>query len=52
MELNKQRRLIWNNSHDRLQALASKTVDTLDLALQNGDARAAVEVLKAVGLYG
>ena len=24
----------------------------MDLALQNGDARAAVEVLKAVGLYG
>ena len=51
-QLNRQRRLIWGNSHDRLRALASKAVDTLDLALQNGDARAAVEVLKAVGLYG
>ena len=51
-ELNRQRRLIWGDSHDRLRALASKAVDTLDVALQNGDARAAVEVLKAVGLYG
>ena len=51
-KLNQQRRLIWGCSHDRLRALASKAVDTLDLALQNGDARAAVEVLKAIGLYG
>ena len=51
-QLNRQRRLIWSNSHDRLRALVSKAVDTLDAALQNGDARAAVEVLKAVGLYG
>ena len=51
-QLNRQRRLIWGNSHDRLRALASKAVDTLDAALQNGDARAAVEVLKAIGIYG
>ena len=51
-QLNRQRRLIWGCSHDRLRALASRAVDTLDAALQNGDARAAVEVLKAVGLYG
>ena len=51
-QLNRQRRLIWGNSHDRLMALASKAVDNLEVALQNSDARAAVEVLKAVGLYG
>ena len=51
-QINRQRRLIWGCSHDGLRALASRAVDTLDLALQNGDARAAVEVLKAVGLYG
>ena len=51
-QLNRQRRLIWGCSHDRLRALASRAVDTLDAALQNGDARAAVEMLKAVGLYG
>ena len=26
-QLNRQRRLIWGNSHDRLRALASKAVD-------------------------
>ena len=51
-QLNRQRRLIWGNSHDRLMALASKAVDNLEVALQNSDARAAVEVLKAVGIYG
>jgi len=50
--LNQQRRLIWNDSHDRLRALASKAVDTLEMALTEGDARAAVDVLKAVGIYG
>ena len=51
-ELNKQRRLIWGASHDRLRALAAKAVDTLELALDAGDGKAAVEVIKAVGLYG
>ena len=51
-EFNKQRRLIWGDSHDRLRALASKAVDTLETSLDEGDSRVAVEVLKAVGLYG
>ena len=51
-ELNKQRRLIWGDSHDRLRALASKAVDTLETSLDEGDSRVAVEVLKAIGLYG
>ena len=51
-ELNRQRRLIWADSHDRLRALASKAVETLEVALDEGDSRAAVEVLKAIGLYG
>ena len=51
-ELNRQRRLIWSDSHDRLRALASKAVDTLEVALTEGDSKVAVEVLKAVGLYG
>ena len=29
-ELNRQRRLIWGDSHDRLRALAGKAVDTLE----------------------
>ena len=51
-ELNRQRRLIWGDSHDRLRALASKAVDTLETSLGEGDSRVAVEVLKAIGLYG
>ena len=51
-ELNRQRRLIWGDSHDRLRALASKAVDTLETSLDEGDSRVAVEVLKAIGLYG
>ena len=51
-ELNRQRRLIWCDSHDRLRALASKTVDTLETSLGEGDSRVALEVLKAIGLYG
>ena len=51
-ELNRQRRLIWGDSHDRLRALASKAVDTLETSLDEGDSRVAVEILKAIGLYG
>ena len=51
-ELNRQRRLIWGDSHDRLRALAGKAVDTLETSLGEGDSRVALEVLKAVGLYG
>ena len=51
-ELNRQRRLIWGDSHDRLRALASKAVDTLETSLDEGDSRVAMEVLKAIGLSG
>ena len=45
-------RLIWGDSHDRLRALASKAVDTLETSLDEGDSRVALAVLKAIGLYG
>ena len=51
-ELNKQRQLIWEANHDRLRSLAGKAVDTLETALDSGDSRIAVELMKAVGLYG
>ena len=38
-ELNKQRRLIWAASHDRLRSLAGKAVDTLEAVLDSGDIR-------------
>ena len=51
-ELNKQRRVIWGTNQDRLRSLVRKAVDTLEAALDAEDSRAAVEVLKAVGIYG
>ena len=51
-ELNKQRQLIWEANHDWLRSLAGKAVDTIEAGLDAGDTKAAVEVLKAVGLYG
>ena len=45
-ELNRQRRLIWGDSHDRLRALASKAVDTLETSLDEGDSRVALEVIQ------
>ena len=51
-ELNKQRQLIWEANHDRLRSLAGKAVDTIEAGLDAGDTKAAVEVLKAAGLYG
>ena len=51
-ELNRQRRLIWGDSHDRLRALASKAVDTIETSLAFNTSRVALEVLKAIGLYG
>ncbi len=51
-ELNRQRGLIWSDSHDRLRALAGKAIDTLETSLDEGDSRVVVEVLKAIGLYG
>ena len=51
-ELNKQRKLIWGTNQDRLRSLTTKAVDTIESALDAGDSKAAVEVLKAVGLYG
>jgi len=51
-ELNERKKDSWNTAHDRLRGLATKAVDALEKALEDGDTRAAVEVLKAVGLYG
>ena len=45
-ELNRQRRLIWGDSHDRLRALASKAVDTIEVALDEGDSRVKARVME------
>jgi hypothetical protein len=51
-ELNRRRKELWLESHERIRALVGKAVEVLEQAVQRGDVRAAVEVLKAVKLYG
>ena len=51
-ELNTRRKALWSAAHDKLRALMRKAVETLDHAVEDDDVRAAVEVLKAVQLYG
>ena len=51
-ELNRQRRVIWSASHDKLRSLVGKAVSTLEVALDAQDSKVAIEVLKAVGIYG
>lgn len=51
-ELNAQRAALWQGGHHRLRGLVNKAVEVLAQALEDGDTKAAVEVLKAVGVYG
>lgn len=51
-ELNRQRKAVWGTAQERLRGLVHKAVDILEKALEAGDLKAAVEVLKAVRLYG
>ncbi len=50
--VNRKRKEAWWAARDRLRALVSKAVDALERALDEGDVRAATEVLKAAGVYG
>lgn len=51
-EFNRRRREAWASAHDRLRALVPQALKALEQAVQGGDVRAAVEILKAVDLYG
>jgi hypothetical protein len=51
-ELNQRRQTLWADAHARLRALIGGAVDVIEDALRNGDLKAAIEVLKAVKLYG
>jgi hypothetical protein len=50
-ELNR-RQTLWTEAHERLRALVGKAVDVLEQAVGDGDVKAAIELLKAVKLYG
>jgi hypothetical protein len=51
-ELNRLRKALWGSAHERLRGLVHTAVDILEKALTDGDLKAAVELLKAVRLYG
>jgi hypothetical protein len=50
-ELNR-RQALWTEAHERLRALVGKAVNVLEQAVGDGDVKAAIELLKAVKLYG
>ena len=51
-ELNQRRHTLWAEAHVRLHALIGGAVDVIEEAVREGDLKAAIEVLKAVKLYG
>jgi hypothetical protein len=51
-QLNQRRHTLWADAHARLRALIGGAVDALEDVVRDGDLKAAIEVLKAVKLYG
>ena len=51
-ELNRRRQDLWQEASDRLRGLVGSAVSTLEEAVGQGNVQAAVQVLKAVGVYG
>lgn len=49
-ELNRRRKEIWGAAVDRFRSLLLKSLDTVERALDEGDARTAVEILRMAGL--
>ena len=50
--LERQRAEVWRRPQERLKSLLSKAVENLAAAVEEGDLKASIEVLKAVGMYG
>jgi hypothetical protein len=50
--LEQRRAEIWRAPQERLRALLSKAVDNIASAVDAGDVKASIEVLRAVGMYG
>jgi hypothetical protein len=51
-ELERRRAEVWRQPQEHLRSLLSKAVDNLAAAVEDGDLKASIEVLKAVGMYG
>jgi putative insertion element HTH domain-containing protein len=50
--LERRRAEVWRQPQERLRSLLSKAVENLGQAVESGDLKASIEVLKAVGMYG
>ena len=50
--VNQRRQELWDNLTDRLRAILPNALDVLEQAVKQGSIKAAIEVLKAAGLYG
>jgi Homeodomain-like domain len=50
--LERRRAEVWRAPQERLRSFLSKAVENLGKAVEDGDLKASIEVLKAVGMYG
>jgi hypothetical protein len=50
--LARRRAEVWRAPQEKLRALLSKAVENLAAAVEAGDMKVSIEVLKAVGMYG
>jgi hypothetical protein len=50
--LNQERKDLWEAAHQRLRGLVHKSIDILEKALTAGDAKAAMELLRIIGIAG
>jgi hypothetical protein len=51
-ELERRRAEVWRQPQERLRSLLSKAVENLGQAVESGDLKVSIELLKAVGMYG
>ena len=50
--LERRRAEVWRQPQERLRSLLSKAVENIGQAVESGDLKASIELLKAVGMYG
>jgi hypothetical protein len=51
-ELERRRAEVWRQPQERLRSHLSKAVENLGQAVESGDLKVSIELLKAVGMYG
>jgi hypothetical protein len=51
-ELERRRAEVWRAPQEKLRSLMGKAVANLAAAVEGGDLKASIEILKAVGMYG